>query len=305
MRPLARSEIVPLEAYAGVRDAFRSAVIAHKRTRRLAVGPNVTLVFEDRETLRFQVQEMLWVERIAEPERVQHELDVYNELMPGARELSATLFVEITEPGKVRAELDRLIGIDEHVALVLGDGAGERALRARFDTKQFEEDRISAVQYIRFALDEGDAAALADPARSAAIRISHPHYAHEAPLPPEVRASLVEGLRADPGSLVPALPGVPTPLPEPEVLFSGGGVRVLRPVAPQLPGHLIVESSAPLGSGGEIDAQLWNALSEAVRRAASDAAQRHGGCRVVTEIAPEKPLRWHILPRPTSNANRS
>ena len=96
---------------------------------------------------------MLFVERIDEPERVQHELDVYNELMPGARELSATLFVEITEPGRIRAELDRLIGIDEHVALVLGAGADQRALRARFDAKQLEEDRISAVQYIRFALD--------------------------------------------------------------------------------------------------------------------------------------------------------
>ena len=70
MRPLARDEIVPLAAYGSVRDAFRSAVIAHKRARRLAVGPHVTLVFEDRETLRFQVQEMLWVERIAEPDHV-------------------------------------------------------------------------------------------------------------------------------------------------------------------------------------------------------------------------------------------
>ena len=89
MRPLAREEVVPLAAYGGLRDAYRRAVIEHKRARRLAVGPNVTLVFEDRETLRFQVQEMLFVERIEEPARVQHELDVYNELMPGAREISA------------------------------------------------------------------------------------------------------------------------------------------------------------------------------------------------------------------------
>ena len=206
MRPLAREEIVPLAAYGGVRDAFRSAVIAHKRDRRVAVGPSVTLVFEDRETLRFQVQEMLWVERIAEPERVQHELDVYNELMPGVRELSATLFVEITEPGRIRAELDRLVGIDEHVALVLGRGAGERALRARFDAKQMDEDRISAVQYIRFALDEAAVAAFAEPESHAALRISHPNYAHEAELQGAVRASLVAGLRSDPHSLVPPLP---------------------------------------------------------------------------------------------------
>ncbi len=305
MRPLAREEIIPLASYGSVRDAFRNAVIAHKRARRVPVGPSVTLVFEDRETLRFQVQEMLWVERIAEPDRVQHELDVYNELMPGARELSATLFVEITDPARVRAELDRLIGIDEHVALVLGSGAAERGLRARFDAKQFEEDRISAVQYIRFALDDDGVAALAEPNHPAAIRISHPAYGHEAALPPDVRESLVAGLRADPGSLVPPLPDARPA--EPEVLYSGGGVRVLRPVAPQLPGHLVVESSTPLTSAGEIDATLWSALSEAVRRTASEAAQRHGGCRVVADFAPGAPLRWHILPRPreTGGSNRS
>ena len=296
MRPLARDEIVPLASYGDVREAFRRAVIEHKRARRLAVGPSVTLVFEDRETLRFQVQEMLWVERIAEPERVQHELDVYNELMPGARELSATLFVEITEPGRIRAELDRLIGIDEHVALVLGRGAEARALRARFDAKQMEEDRISAVQYIRFALDESGAAAFAEPGRYAAIRISHPNYAHEAEFPPAVRESLLAGLRTDPDPLVPPLPDTGTPA-EPEVLYASGDVRVVRPVTPQLPGHLIVESSATLERTGEIDPALWNALGEVVRRTASDLAQRHGGCRVVADFAPGAPLRWHVLPR--------
>ncbi len=299
MRPLAREEIVPLASYASVRDAFRSAVIAYKRARRMSVGPSVTLLFEDRETLRFQVQEMLWVERIEEPERVQHELDVYNELMPGARELSATLFVEITEPGRIRAELDRLIGIDEHVALVLGAGSDERALRAKFDAKQMEDDRISAVQYIRFALDDDAVAALARVDHYAAIRISHPHYAHEAVLPPAVHESLAAGLRAEPRSLVPLLPDPPAAAPEPEVLYSGGGVRVLRPAVPQLPGHLVVEASTPLTSTGEVDAALWNALTEAVRRTAADAAQRHGGCRVVADFSPGAPLRWHILPRPS------
>ena len=297
MRPLGIDEIVPLDRYGPLRDAYRERVIAYKRTRRVALGERATLLFEDRETLRFQVQEMLFVERIDEPERVQHELDVYNELMPGARELSATLFVEITEPGRIRAELDRLIGIDEHVALVLGTGAAQRAVRARFDAKQLEEDRISAVQYIRFALDDDAVAALTDPGHYAAVRISHPNYGHEAALPGAVRESLAAGLRADPPPLVPPLPAERAA--EPEVLYSGGGVRVLRPVAPQLPGHLVVESNTPLTSAGEIDAALWSALCEAVRRTASDAAQRHGGCRVVTYFAPGAPLRWHILPRPS------
>ena len=117
MKRLTLEDVVGLDAYDALRGAYRDAIIAHKRERRLAIGENVTLLFEDRETLRFQVQEMLWVERIADPDKIQHELDVYNELMPGEGELSATLFVEITDAERIRPELDRLISIDEHVAL--------------------------------------------------------------------------------------------------------------------------------------------------------------------------------------------
>jgi hypothetical protein len=297
VRPLAREEVVPLAAYGALRDTYRRAVIAHKRARRLEVGPNVTLVFEDRETLRFQVQEMLWVERIDEPARVQQELDVYNELMPGERELSATLFVEITEPGRIRAELDRLVGIDEHVALALGAGAAQRAIAAQFDAKQLDEERISAVQYIRFALDDAGVAAFADAREPAAVRISHPAYRHEAPLPPELRASLAAGLRGDPASLMPPMPSAPPP-PQPEVLFERAGVRVLRPVAPQLPGHLVVEASAPLAASGAIDDALWSELCDALRRTAREAVEQRGGCRVMADFAPGAPLRFHVLPRP-------
>ena len=129
-------------------------MIDYKRGRRLAVGENITLLFEDRETLHFQVQEMVWVEGIALPDKIQHEIDTYNELMPADRELSATLFVEITEAAEIRPALDRLIGVDEHVSLIVGDEDEAVEIKAQFDPKQMEEDRISAVQYIKFALDE-------------------------------------------------------------------------------------------------------------------------------------------------------
>jgi len=118
VRPLALEDIVDLDRYAELRSDYRAAVIDYKRTRRLAVGENITLLFEDRETLRFQIQEMLWVEHISQPEKIQHEIDTYNELMPAERELSATLFIEITEAAEIRPALDRLIGVDEHVELV-------------------------------------------------------------------------------------------------------------------------------------------------------------------------------------------
>jgi hypothetical protein len=294
MRPLARDEIAPLGPYAAVRDAYRSAVIAHKRTRRLGVGPNVTLLFEDRETLRFQVQEMLWVERIEQPSRVQHELDVYNELMPGPGELSATLFVEITEPGRIRAELDRLIGIDEHVSLVLGAAGAERRIAARFDEKQFEEDRVSAVQYIRFALDAEAAAALADAEIPASVAVTHPAYRHEVELRDEIRASLAAGLEGEPASLLP-------PLPEegaqdaPDVLLETEAARVVRPRSPATPGHLEVEARAALDP--ELDPATWAAVLEVVRGVVREATARGGACRVVAELVPGEPPRWQILPQ--------
>ena len=140
MIALAPEEVIPLDRYTEQRANFRNAIIAHKRNRRIAVGKKVTLLFEDRETLRFQVQEMLYVERISDPVRVRHELDVYNELMPEQGELSATLFVEITDAPSIRPELDRLVGIDEHVFLELGDAQAPERIHAHFDPKQFEDE---------------------------------------------------------------------------------------------------------------------------------------------------------------------
>ncbi len=136
MKPLTLDEILDLDRYEEIRDVYRRRVIAHKRDRRIAVGERVGIVFEDRETLRYQVQEMIRIERIRAAEKVQNELDTYNELMPGEDELSATLFIEVPDLKQVRAELDRLIGIDEHVALILGEGHDEETIPARFDSSK-------------------------------------------------------------------------------------------------------------------------------------------------------------------------
>ena len=295
MRPLEAAELADLGSYAELRADYRRAVIAHKKSRRMAVGDCVTLLFEDRETLRFQVQEMLWVERIAEPERVQHELDVYNELMPGERELSATLFIEITEPGRIRSELDRLIGLDEHVELVVGAGADAAAVEASFDAKQIEEDRISAVQYIRFALDAAQLKRFADPSAPAAVRIEHPAYRHEQPIPPAVRESLVAGLRREPASLLPPMPRAERA--EPELVLETEHARVVRPAPPRLPGELRVEARAAWPERGAIDAERWAALLDALRGAVDSVIAQHGGCQVFAELAPGATPVWRVLPR--------
>jgi hypothetical protein len=202
MRPLRIEEIVPLDRYGPLRDAYRERVIAYKRTRRVALGERATLLFEDRETLRFQIQEMLWVERIREPEKVQAEIDVYNELMPGAGELSATLFLEILESSEIRPTLERLVGLDRHVQLVLGEGAAETPFHAEFDPRQLEEQRISAVQYLRFPLGDEGSRRLGDSSLRARVRADHPHYRREDELPPAVRESLVATLVREPAALI-------------------------------------------------------------------------------------------------------
>jgi hypothetical protein len=202
VRPLESDEIVPLDRYAALRDAYRERVIAYKRTRRVPLGERATLLFEDRETLRFQVQEMLWVERISDPAKVQAEIDVYNELMPGEGELSATLFLEIVESAEIRPTLERLVGLDRHVQLVLGEGPSETLFQADFDRRQMEAERISAVQYLRFPLGEEGTRGLADSSLRARLRVDHPHYRREGEISPGVRESLVASLAREPAALL-------------------------------------------------------------------------------------------------------
>jgi len=190
MKPLTREELWDLTRYELERDAYRASVIALKRFRRVSVGPELTFIFENRDTVRFQIQEMLRTERIVKPELIQAELDVYNELLPRAFELSATLMVEITSKADIRPTLDRLVGIDEHVVLEVG----QDEIRATFDPKQFEEERISAVQYVRFPLGESLARSFRDVAIPVALRLGHPSYTHRTQIEDEVRRSLSSDL---------------------------------------------------------------------------------------------------------------
>ena len=190
MKPLAAADVLDHTAYEKARDGFRARIIDLKRPRRVAVGAELTFVFENRDTVLFQIQEMLRAERIVDERKIQDEIDVYNDLVPGSDELSATLFVEIEDRARIRPTLDRLIGIDEHVHLDVGDAS----IQASFDPKQFEQDRISAVQYVRFALGPELAARFRDPAIPAVLRVAHPHYQKSTRLEGAQRASLAADL---------------------------------------------------------------------------------------------------------------
>jgi hypothetical protein len=191
MDPLTAADISTLHEYELERAAFRARVIELKGRRRIALGPRMSIVFENRDTVRFQVQEMLRVERIVRPDRVEHEIDTYNALLPGSGEVSATLFIEITEQGRIREILDGFIGLDEPGRLVLRIGA--RRIPAAFARGQSREDRISAVHYVRFAVGEEGAAALRR-GEPAALEVAHGEYRADEALPRETVEELLRDL---------------------------------------------------------------------------------------------------------------
>ena len=199
MDAIGLDELLGHDRYGAERDAIRRRVIEHKRSRRVRVGDRISLLFEDRATVWYQTQEMLWVEHITDLDAIRAELDVYGALLPGGSELSATLSIEITEQKQIRAELGRLRGLDRHVWL---DVAGER-VGGVFETGRESETKLSAVQYVRFPLDPATRARVVD-GTPLAIVIDHPAYRCSAPVPEAVRKSLATEL-SDGGASLTAL----------------------------------------------------------------------------------------------------
>ncbi|MSP58843.1 MAG: DUF3501 family protein [Myxococcales bacterium] len=190
MKKLTLADIRPLRLYERARDAARQRVIELKRARRVALGEHVTLVFENRATMIFQVEEMVRAEELADPAKIQAEIEVYNSLLPDEGELSATLFVEIVSSEAIRPTLHRLVGIDEHVSLVVGG----IAVRAQFEAGRSEGERISAVQYVKFPLPVEARRGLATAGTEVALVSDLPGYECKTVLSEGTRESLAEDL---------------------------------------------------------------------------------------------------------------
>jgi hypothetical protein len=187
MQPLTPQDLWPLPVYEGVREQFRKEVIAAKEHRRIQVGPEMTLVFENRLTVKFQVQEILRIERIVKADQVAEELQGFNTMLPGAGELSATLLIELRGgDAEVKAELARLYGLRHHLWL---DLQGSR-IRGEVEEGREEPGKVSAVQYARFKVPSAQAL-LRGPA---AILVDHPAYTHRAELSDASRRSLAQDL---------------------------------------------------------------------------------------------------------------
>jgi hypothetical protein len=191
MRKITLADVRDIAEYEKIRDDFRRAIIELKKRRRVQVGDIVTFVFENRETVLFQIQEMMRAERIVHEDRIQEEIDIYNELIPEDDELSATMLIEIDDLDRLRRWLPKLVGIERQVWLRIGD---RPAIRALYEPGRSKEDKTSTVHYVRFRLSPEEIRAFKDESLPAVLAITHEHYRAEAPIPPEVRRSLAEDL---------------------------------------------------------------------------------------------------------------
>jgi uncharacterized protein DUF3501 len=192
MRLLETSEILNLVEYERVRETRRREVIELKRRRRVSVGRYLTFVFENRETVWFQVQEMVRAERIVDEARIADEVEVYNALLPGPGELAATMLIEITEPSQIKPVLDKLLGIDtrDYVKLTVGP----HVVLGDFESGHSDEERgkLSAVHFVRFKLPL-EARGIFSEAEVALV-VEHPNERARTVLADETKRALLEDL---------------------------------------------------------------------------------------------------------------
>jgi hypothetical protein len=193
MQKLTRESLMTLEAYAKARKDFRARVIAHKKPRTVHLGEHVTLIFEDRLTIQYQVQEMLRIEKTFEEAGIQEEIDAYNPLIPDGRNFKATMLIEYEDANERKSALARLKGVEDRVWVQV-EGLAKVFAIADEDLERENDEKTSAVHFLRFELTDEMADALKYGV-TLAIGIDHPHYqALIEPVPPAARDSLLKDL---------------------------------------------------------------------------------------------------------------
>jgi hypothetical protein len=192
MRKIVLDEVLDLTAYEKARNEFRARAIAAKEVRRIGLGDLITVFFENRLTMHYQLQEMIRTERMVKDEQIREEMAVWNDLVPGTDELSLTLMIEQTDRSKVKETLHELSGMEGHVALRIG----EREVRAAFEPGRSDENVVAAVQYLKFKLSPAEREALLrdDDVR---VAIDHPRYRAETRLPRATLEALREDVRSE------------------------------------------------------------------------------------------------------------
>jgi hypothetical protein len=192
MEKLSHETLMGLEEYARNRADFRARVIEHKKDRRVAIGDHAALYFEDAFTMQYQVQEMLRIEKIFEPEGIQEELDVYNPLIPDGNNWKATFMIEYQDVEERKAALAKMVGIEDKVWVKVGDHERVHPI-SNEDLDRTTEDKTSSVHFMRFELS-ADMVSDAKSGASITMGIDHPAYNYEVELSDSVRQSLVNDL---------------------------------------------------------------------------------------------------------------
>jgi hypothetical protein len=193
-RKLTLDDIADVRAYERERPEFRAEVMEIKRRRRIAFGTVITLMFENRETMRLQIQEMARVERLTTDEDIQVELDTYNPMIPEPGQLCATVFLELTSDEQMRVWLPKLVGIERSFEIVLPNGDRVRSITDEAHAEQLTRDTVTAaVHYIRFEFTPEQVGSFAEgPVR---IEIVHPEYLEVVELSDTTHAELLTDLR--------------------------------------------------------------------------------------------------------------
>lgn len=190
MQPVERKEVLDFPSYEPLREAFRRRIIDLKRVRRVRLGSNVTVLFENHDSVLYQIQEMIRTERISREDAVQHEIDTYNELIPGPGEISATIFLEYPEREERERMLGALAGIEGKFYLEVGD------IRVAFrnETRGVLPHRTTAVQYAKIAVPPAAMDTLRGGKTRVVIGVEHPEYSAHAELPPRTVEELLQDL---------------------------------------------------------------------------------------------------------------
>lgn len=192
MKTLNKESLLDIIEYEKIRHDYRKEIIDYKINRRIALGPNVTMVFENEKTLSFQIQEIMRAERLVHDEQIQEEIEVYNSIMPPSGGLSATLFIEITDEKKIKSVLNDFIGLTNSDNLYFE--IGDEKVFARFEEGREKEDKISSVHYVQFYLNQNQKDQLADLSQTVNIVIDYKNYVHSVSVKDEMRQSLVNDL---------------------------------------------------------------------------------------------------------------
>ena len=192
MKTLSASTLMNIIEYEKVRHTYRQDIIAYKKNRRISLGPNVMLTFENEKTLTFQIQEIMRAERLVHDEQIQEEVDVYNTIMPPENGLSATLFIEVVEEAKIRPVLNKFIGLTDRQSLYL-DINGEK-IYAEFEQGREEENKISSVHYVQFQFSSEQKNNFTDSESKTKLVIDYKNYKYAEPVPDGLQRSLCDDL---------------------------------------------------------------------------------------------------------------